>query len=267
MLGEERKTMSLTDNLEKNEEMYGTGRMQEYILELLTEIDVFCKKNDIRYSLSAGTLLGAVRHKGFIPWDDDVDIMFDRINYDKFLDLSSNLPKDLVIQQKIWVKRITRIDNPNIDKEMGCVDLFVFDEVPDNVIKRKIKTFLIQLLQGMLKTEHDYSKYTFKEKILVFGTWFIGLPFNYQFKQKLYDRISRIDNTGKNNMINVYNTLFECVQRCRFDRRIIDSYLEVIFEDKKFTIISGYDEYLTEQYGDYMKFPRIEERKPAHMRY
>lgn len=68
-----------------NNAIVSVRELQLELLKILVEIDTFCKKNDIRYSLYAGTLLGAVRHHGFIPWDDDADICMPRDQYEKFL--------------------------------------------------------------------------------------------------------------------------------------------------------------------------------------
>ena len=105
---------------------YGTLEMQLYELENLKDFDTFCRQHNICYSLAGGTLLGAVRHGGFIPWDDDIDVMLDRVNYEKFLqEAESSLPEKYEIIQRIWIKRITRKDNPKKDKEEGCIDLLL----------------------------------------------------------------------------------------------------------------------------------------------
>lgn len=66
---------------------YGTLEVQKGLLKLIKEFHAFCEANDIKYSLSWGSLLGAIRHKGFIPWDDDLDVMMDRKNYNTFIAL------------------------------------------------------------------------------------------------------------------------------------------------------------------------------------
>ena len=74
-------------------------KTQEKLYELFCEIDEICKKNDIEYYIAGGTLIGAMRHKGFIPWDDDLDIMMTRKNYQKFIDYCrDNLPEDRVFE-------------------------------------------------------------------------------------------------------------------------------------------------------------------------
>ena len=71
-------------NTNKQEEAFDLTKVHETNLKLLKEIDRICRKYKIKYALDSGTLLGAVRHKGFIPWDDDVDVVFTRANYEMF---------------------------------------------------------------------------------------------------------------------------------------------------------------------------------------
>ncbi len=95
------------------ENKYGTKDVQEYLLPILKDLDALCRENDIKYSMMGGGLLGTVRHKGFIPWDDDLDLIFDRENYDKFLKVcETKLPDEYMVTNSIWIKRITRKDNP-----------------------------------------------------------------------------------------------------------------------------------------------------------
>ena len=246
---------------------YGTLEMQLYELENLKDFDTFCRQHNICYSLAGGTLLGAVRHGGFIPWDDDIDVMLDRVNYEKFLqEAESSLPEKYEFIQRIWIKRITRKDNPKKDKEEGCIDLFVVDNVPDNPVFSKLKIFMILTLQGMLKGKVDYSKYSFKNKILLWGTYVIGLPFTRHFKQKMYDTVSKIGNGKNTKNVNCYNTMFKYVRTCRYSRDMLSSYHDIEFENCMFMAMEDYNQHLKEQYGDYMQLPPEGERIPMHMK-
>ncbi|MDE6659575.1 MAG: iron-containing alcohol dehydrogenase [Eubacterium sp.] len=131
--------------------------LQEYTLEILLQLDEFCRQNNIRYYLSEGTLLGAMRHNGFIPWDDDVDIMMPRESYDQFiklgmegklpeglaLDCYENNNKHWVLAAKIFMKRQTKFVQ---EKTYGLteyhgpyVDVFPLDYVPKPTSKEQLK--------------------------------------------------------------------------------------------------------------------------------
>ena len=139
-------------------------KLQLTQLEMLKVVDTFCKENNISYSLYAGTLLGAVRHQGFIPWDDDLDICMSRENYNRFIELwTKTCPKGYIIQNKEntpeFTQSFTIIRKENttflqyeweIEKyHTGIfIDVFPIDRIPDKglpLIMYKLHCMLYQL--------------------------------------------------------------------------------------------------------------------------
>lgn len=248
------------------ENKYGALERQKYYLPLIRDFHYYCVKNQINYSLAYGTLIGAVRHKGFIPWDDDVDIMMTRPDYERFIKCFANEPmKGYGLIGKLWLKKLTLNTNPLISTEGQCIDLFVLDFLPKIRFEAKLKILMLRFIQGMMKEKPDYSSYSFFARILVIVTRLCGLVFSKEYKQKLYNKISQWGGIyGKGDRISVTNTIFSYMNQS-FSKNIISKYIYLNFEGISLMSIIGYDEYLTEIYGDYMVLPPEHSRKPKHM--
>lgn len=227
---------------------------QQELLILLEQMDAICERHDIDYSLFGGTMIGAIRHNGFIPWDDDADVIFERREYEKFKKV---LPDNLLIFRKSWVQRFSYKENPNI-----YIDIFVFDSAPRSKVAQKIQRLGLKAMQGTIK-----KKITTKRggigTIVSFVTYIIGLLFTHNFKLKIYDVLAQAYNNRKTGYIFSSLDQFKYIGHV-LPREVIQSYKKVDFENTKLKIMTGYDPYLKQFYGDYMKLPPTEMQKPVH---
>lgn len=249
------------------ENKYGTLEMQQYYIPILNHIDELCRKYDIKYSISDGSLIGAIRHKGFVPWDDDIDISFDRSNYNKFLSVvERELDPDYILIRDMWVRRISRKDNPLINSipPEGCIDLFVFDNVPDSKVKNKIKNLTIKMLQGMLKRKVFYEGFSIGHKCILFVTHYVGKLFPWKVKQIWFDRVSQWGNAHQTKQKARYCCSYRYISNIRYPADITDEYTDVEFEGKKYMSVKEWDSFLSIDYGDYMELPPEEKRIPKH---
>ncbi len=253
-------------------------KLQKTELEILKEIDAYCRKWDIKYSIYAGTMLGAVRHGGFIPWDDDVDIAMTRNEYTKFCETIkshpmegysfSNFENDRYIQAchgKVGKKGTLFIqegDIENVGNHEVWVDIFPLDKVSFDKEKaqrsQKIARELVYLTRANGKRTNDpLNKKLFR---LVVGF----IPRRYERMKKDADKLRLYDRQITDNYEWSSMSTLENIQKIRFQRKMLEEYGELVFCGYKFMSFSDYDGMLTSLYGDYMKLPPESDRICKH---
>lgn len=246
---------------------------QEIILKILIEIKKICVNHNIKYFLAYGTLLGAVRHKGFIPWDDDIDIVMFREDYEKFLSIADKeLPEYYKLRKpgdkdypfyfaKIDDMRTTKIEQSTIKSKYksGCwVDIFPIDGRPKNKCARKIYdlNFILKWFVCCIKTRNlsDNASSSKIKKYL----------YKHGKTTDIRKLICRFERYCKKHSVNSSNyvSLDEIRHIRSIKKKYYEEQTEYEFEGEKFTSVKDYDGYLRFIYNDYMKLPSEEDRQP-----
>lgn len=234
-------------------------------LEMLDEIDAFCRNHNIRYSLAFGTLIGAIRHKGYIPWDDDVDLIMPLPDMLKFKEIfeSEKLAYadiDTIPNYEFHFSRIYYLPTYRkrglLEKSYGVnIDLYPVVGMPDT--EEEIQQFLKDidpLYQKKLKLVTKRYR------------WIRYLPFVFVpgYKSTIrklrdiilfrypYETAKNYLHAGSMRRVNILD----------FD--VFDGLIDVEFEGHTFQSMARYHEYLTHCFGDYMQFPPEDQRHPYH---
>lgn len=230
----------------------------QHLLDILCVFDDFCTKNQIRYTLHGGTLLGAVRGNEFIPWDDDADVALTRADYQNLVAAMEAAPLEYYIRGKIK-KQFCKKDNPDI-----WVDLFVCDYITDNKFLRKVKLGLLTVLDVMNRDRESMKLSNLKEysraKQLIYKILFVaGKIFPRKWLAKCHRFISEKCFLGKR------QTMFRSSDHYAGRKKVfpaqwMEHYEKVSFMGKEMPILENYGDLLYQCYGaDYMT-PVFEER-------
>ncbi len=252
-------------------------KLQDVELEMLADFHNICEETHIKYSLAFGTMLGAVRHQGFIPWDDDVDVMILRKDYDKLVDavnknyskkyvmLDKSTDKDYFLTFPKFVKKGTTLLEPTSEKcpHRGIyIDVFIIDEMPKHC--HKIRNKIYRIGYGMA-----YYASIGKRGSKFFDSIAIE---NVQFA-KIWKTEKRFGNVAKLFTVKFWNSMAKFSTKGIKDKEklvVSEDNLKALdksmfanlalydFDGLKLWGVANYDKYLTDIYGDYMQIPSKE---------
>ncbi len=249
-------------------------------MDMLVYFRDFCEKNDLTFYLIGGSLIGALRTGGFVPWDDDIDVMLPRPDYERLTVLwkeqESNERFELLrTDDKVFTgnifttltdKNYTLVKANQVDRDIphGLVmDIFPLDAAPDNPLRRKAQllwTMIYSLFLAQVVPENHGGFASFSSRILL-GV-FRGDKIRrkiWKFAEKQISKYSFEDNKYVTELCSGPKWMVP-----KYPKEIYSGVSYVTFEGERMPCMSGYDEYLRMIFGDYMQLPPKEERKPHH---
>ncbi len=256
----------------------GKEELKMIQMDVLSAIHHFCLEHEIKYSLGCGSMLGCARHKGYIPWDDDIDIYMLREDYNKlireFPDIYEEHYKFVTLERdEKWQRAYGKAyDSTTIIKEettasyeLGVnIDIFPIDFVPDNEeewLRYDKKRRSLQYVYEMKVTTFRSGRPFLKNAFLAFCK-LVFLPISSRQLAK------QIQNVAQRFNEQPASRVFECCQglfqKHPFKKSLFDNLTLLPFEDREYMAFADYDEYLTNGYGDWRQLPPKEKQVSHH---
>lgn len=255
-------------------------------LEIANEVKRVCQENDIKYFIDSGSLLGAVRHQGFIPWDDDMDFGMLAEEYEKFLKIAPQaLGADFVLQSwntdagypfafskvlKLGTEFLEDVFETANKRNELYVDVFPYYPFPTKKALQKKQKNGIQFYKHILMVQSGMTPWTRPNSFLGrIKTWCMYLPFIIMAKMASREYAkTKYQDVLDASKGEEHNAFFPAGSS-KYGKWIIpsscfDSYTNLPFEDTFFMAPADYDTYLTSAYGDYMQLPPVDERENHH---
>lgn len=231
-------------------------------LRIVKEI---CEENNISFFLIGGTTIGAIRHKGFIPWDDDIDIGMKYEDYLKF----NEVIEEIDLGEFKFSSYFHNGSHPGLFSKIVyngklCIDIFPIVRTSDNILSRKCQWIFSSYIRRLYRVKtFNYQPRRVIMKIIV---WFINL-FSRYFTREIVIKLaqwneSRFENKKTRYYINLYGIY--SMNKELIKEEWINELKPVLFEGDFYPAFAKTDEYLTHLYGDYMTLPPEDQRVPSH---
>lgn len=258
-------------------------KMQLIELDMLVELDRVCRENGIKYRITGGTLLGAVRHKGFIPWDDDADVNMLREDYEKFKKIAYKLNPDICYFQDHdtdpeyrWgygkIRRTgtkyVRVGQEHLKCKTGIfIDVFPLDNVPNSTIGRIVQDWCCFMLRKVAYSE--VGRVSEKESPFARKVYTLLSKIPIDFVHRRLKAMTKNNRNTDPNDVRVLSfkaagklyTKNSLHSRYGVNKEWMREFREYDFEGKKLIGPKNYHDYLTYMYGDYMKLPPENKRQ------
>ena len=249
--------------------------------EMLIHFIDICEKHKFMYYIAYGTLIGVVRHKGFIPWDDDIDVLMPRKDYEQFIKVAQKeLPHHMFVQNEItdpeYLGGFTKIRNSNtafieinnMKKRMNhgiYIDVFPLDNCPSTHLGQFMFDLRKRVLFLRLRCEFVIVEGGIRHKRGISGLIQIASKVLKVFSPNLEKLFARTEKYLKS----IKDTGYVCnfyayVKKDKYKKEWFQDGLIMKFEGIDVTVPKEYEAFLTYQYGDYMKLPKIEDRVSRH---
>lgn len=255
---------------------YSMKQIQDKILEVMVYVDKFCRDNDIEYYIMGGTALGAVRHKGFVPWDDDLDIFMTPGNYEKFKSaFSTQNDTRFVIQEwrlgnspleyaKVRMNGTTFIESnfkENRNMHHGVyIDIMILHKCPKSRIKKTILFLISRYVVAQALAERNWNP---KSKFQAIILRLVRLLPKHFMSGYCYKQIYRYDKQKIQDYQYCYFLTKASFNQAVFSKEIFMEPVDIEFENTKLLAPTDIRSYLKVRFGDYMAMPPEDERKAA----
>lgn len=247
-------------------------------LDLLQQFQMICHKHGIKYQVFAGTLLGAVRHKGFIPWDDDLDVAMTRDEYEKFirvapLELKQPYFLQTALSDRLYFFGYARLRNSlttgaiswfaNAEYNNGIyIDIYVLDGRPKTAFQNFIQKKLLWVVSKLLLASCDHRNEAFSHRLCYGCLKPFASLIKYESRVQLYNCVAKMYNKQPEYLTQVTHGDWNYKYRIAVDA--MDEFQMLDFEWMKVPVPKAYDSVLTQIYGDYMTMPPSEDRGKWH---
>lgn len=252
--------------------------IQKILLGFLLEIDRICRKHNIKYFLAGGTLLGAIRHKGFIPWDDDADVMMLRDDYDKFLKvLPDELPSNFTVQNDEKTSHFPftkiRINDTVFSTEFSSrfddihngifFDVLAQDQTSNNKFIRKLHMHATASARWLVLDKWRGTKVNTNSKLSSFIANVLKTILPLAFLEKMQNALMSQFKKKKDAQY-LFDSMGRNITRGEFPKQWLEEAVYVDFENVKLPVPKEYDKYLKYLYGDYMEMIPVSKRHVSH---